>query len=138
MRSGRPVLVVPNDYTAAGLAERALVAWDGNRASARAIADAMDILAEKAQVVPLSVGKDLQESTDRMRQNLERHGVTVTVEQRPKSGSVADTILAAASEHDAKLVVVGAYEHSKFSHDLWGGVTTEIQAKSKVPVFMSH
>ena len=34
LRSGRPVVVVPNDYEAEGLADRALVAWDGKRSSA--------------------------------------------------------------------------------------------------------
>lgn len=137
LRSGRPVLVVPDNYEAEGLAERALVAWDGKRASARAIGDAMDVLVEKAEVTLLSVG-DAPEGTDRMRASLARHGVAVTVEQRARNGSVAETILAAAADHDARLIVTGAYEHSKFAQDLLGGVTTEIQAKSTVPVFMSH
>ncbi|WP_276326206.1 universal stress protein [Phaeobacter gallaeciensis] len=38
----------------------------------------------------------------------------------------------------AKLIVMGAYEHSKFSQDLFGGVTHEVIRSSQVPVFMSH
>lgn len=33
---------------------------------------------------------------------------------------------------------MGAYEHSKFSQDLFGGVTHELIRSTKVPVFMSH
>jgi len=138
LKSGRPVLVVPDGYEASGLAERALVAWDGKRAAARAIADAMDILAEKAEVTLLSVGDVAPPQTDRMRSNLVRHGVNVTTELKSRQGTIAKTILDAANEHDAKLIVSGAFEHSKFAHDVLGGVTTELQANSPVPIFMSH
>ena len=137
LKSGRPILVVPDAYEAEGLAERALVAWDGKRASARAIGDAMELLAEKAEVTLLSVGSAPAE-TDRMVQNLTRHGINVIAETRPRQASVAETILAAAADHGARLIVSGAYEHSKFSHDILGGVTTELQSKAQVPVFMSH
>ena len=138
LKSGRPVLVVPDGYDADGLAERALVAWDGKRSSARAIFDAMDVLTEKAEVTLLSVGASAPKQTERMRENLARHNVNVTTEVRPREGSVAETILAAADAHGARLIVSGAFEHSKFAHDILGGVTTELQAKSPVPIFMSH
>ena len=35
MRSGRPVLIVPDEYESAGLASHALVAWDAKRSAAR-------------------------------------------------------------------------------------------------------
>ena len=138
LKSGRPVLIVPDGYEADSLAKRALVAWDGKRASARAIADAMDVLTDKAEVTILSVGSAAPANTDRMRDNLSRHGVNVATELRPREGSIAETILRAATENDAKLIVSGAFEHSKFAHDVLGGVTNELQAKSPVPIFMSH
>ena len=138
LRSGRPVLVVPDSYDAEGLAERAIVAWDGKRASARAIGDAMEVLMEKGEVTLLSVGSAFPDGTDRMRLNLERHGVAVRTELRPRNGSIAQTIVDAAMERDARLIVTGAFEHSKFTHSILGGVTTEIQNLSTVPVFMSH
>jgi nucleotide-binding universal stress UspA family protein len=33
---------------------------------------------------------------------------------------------------------MGAYEHSKFSEDLWGGVTRDILVDAHLPVMMSH
>ncbi|MEO1238504.1 MAG: universal stress protein [Pseudomonadota bacterium] len=137
LKSGRPVLVVPDGYRAEGLSDRALVAWDGKRAAARALGDAMDILAEKSHVTLLSVG-DTPRGTDRMVANMERHGVTVDARRVNRQGSTADTILDRAKADGAKLIVMGAFEHSKFSHDLFGGVTTDVIAKTDVPVFMAH
>ncbi|MGH1416430.1 MAG: universal stress protein [Pelagimonas sp.] len=138
LRSGRPVVVVPDAYEADGLAEHALVAWDGKRASARALGDAMPYLEEKAQVTILTVGSKTVPGTDFVIRNLERHGIVAKHMVRPRQSSIAHTILATAQELDAKLVVMGAFEHSKFSHDLFGGVTTEVIQDATVPVFLSH
>lgn len=137
LRSGRPVMVVPNDYEGHGLAERAIVAWDGARAATRALSDTVEVLAEKRAVKVVSVGKEPR-GTDRLMANLERHGVNATYEAVKRSGSVADTLLAEAKSFDAKLLVLGAFEHSKFSHDLFGGVTTEVIAKTAVPILLAH
>lgn len=137
LKSGRPVLIVPDGYEAEGLADRAVVAWDGKRSAARALGDAMGILAEKSHVTLLSVG-NTPRGTERMLANMERHGVTVDARCVARKGSVASTILSEAQADDAKLIVMGAFEHSKFAHDLFGGVTTDVIAKADVPVFMAH
>lgn len=138
LRSGRPVLVIPNDYDAPGLAEHALVAWDGKRASARALGDAMQILENKAKVTVLSVGSKPVHDSDMLIRNLERHDIDVEYLVRPRSGSVAKTILGVAEEVGAKLLVMGAFEHSVFSHNLIGGVTTDVMQHSPIPAFLSH
>lgn len=138
LRSGRPVLVVPAEYHAEGLADHAILAWDGKRSAARALGDAMPVLEEKAKVTVLCIGKTPPEGTDRLITNLERHGIHPTLEVRPRNHSVARTILDVVKELKAQLIVMGAYEHSKFSHDLFGGVTTDLVAGAQVPVFMSH
>ena len=138
LRSGRPVLVVPDEYDADGLAEHALVAWDGKRSSARALGDAMTGLEDKAKVTLLTVGSEQAPGTDYLLRNLERHGIDANHILKPRQGSIADSILSAAQEVSAKLVVMGAFEHSKFSHDVFGGVTTDVIRSSGVPVFLSH
>ena len=126
LRSGRPVLVIPDDYDADGLAEHALVAWDGKRSSARALGDAM------------TVGSQQVSGTEYLLRNLERHGIDAKLVLKPRQRSIADTILSTAQEVSAKLVVMGAFEHSKFSHDVFGGVTTDVIQEADVPIFMSH
>ncbi|MDQ2091355.1 universal stress protein [Marimonas arenosa] len=138
LRSGRPVLVVPDGYDAPGPAEHALVAWDGKRSSARALGDAMTGLENKAKVTLLTVGPAQAPGTDYLLRNLERHGIDAEFVLKPKDGSIAETILSTAQDVSAKLVVMGAFEHSKFSHDVFGGVTTDVIQKADVPVFLSH
>jgi len=138
LQSGRPVLIVPDGYEGERLAERALVAWDGQRAAARALADAMPILAEKARVTILCVGDSDPAHLDTLLRNTRRHGVAVEYLRRKRDGSVARTILKASAEVSARLIVMGAFEHSKFAHDVWGGVTTDVMRDSPVPLFMSH
>ncbi|MET4104053.1 MAG: universal stress protein [Roseovarius sp.] len=142
LESGRPVLVVPDEYEADKPAAHALVAWDGKRSAARALNDAMYILEEKPRKVSIvTVGgglPDMPEGNDILT-HLERHGVHAKHIERARSGkSIASTIQETAAELDAKLIIMGAYEHSKFSQDLFGGVTHEVIRSTKVPVFMSH
>ncbi|MDD9730909.1 universal stress protein [Mameliella sp. AT18] len=141
LQSGRPVLVVPDDYEADALADHAVVAWDGGRAAARAIGDAVDILAEKARVTILSVGRKstAPDHVDALLRHLKRHGIEAVSEHRAQGhASIAQTIEMSAKELGARLIVMGAFEHSKFRHDLFGGVTTEVIGTATVPVFMSH
>lgn len=138
LRSGRPVLVVPDDYFAEGLAEHALVAWDGKRSSARALGDAMPYLEDKAKVTLVTVGSEPVPGTDTLLRNLSRHGIDADLVVRPRAKSIANTLLTVAEELSAKLLVMGAFEHSKFSHDVFGGVTTDVMQDANVPVLLSH
>jgi nucleotide-binding universal stress UspA family protein len=141
LRSGRPVIVVPTDYAATELGEHALIAWDGKRASARALGDAMHILETKTRVTLLSVGAEAPSEVagTEVMTLLERHGIAATRLVRPAGrGGAAGTILDACAEVDAGLLVMGAYEHSKFAEDLLGGVTRDILAGAPLPVLMSH
>jgi nucleotide-binding universal stress UspA family protein len=49
----------------------------------------------------------------------------------------AETLLAAASEH-AALVVMGAYGHSRLREWVFGGFTQSVLHGTKVPVLMMH
>lgn len=138
LRSGRPVLVVPNGYDAPGLADHAIVAWDGKRSAARAVGDAMPYLEEKASVTLVTVGGEEAPGTATLVRNLSRHGIDARAVRRPLQSSTAATLIETAREVGARLIVMGAFEHSKFAHDLWGGVTTDVIRDTDVPVFMSH
>ncbi|MEM9319183.1 MAG: universal stress protein [Pseudomonadota bacterium] len=137
LRSGRPVLVVPDGYDTDVLASDVLVAWDGKRAATRALTAAMPVLAEKAKITLLSVGTT-PKNTDRLARTIERHGVPVDAITVTARGTIANTILAEADERAAKLIVMGAFEHSKFSHDIIGGATTDVLERAAVPILMAH
>lgn len=139
--SGRPVVIVPRSFRAETTpSNHALVAWDGGRAAARAMTDAMQLLEMRKSVTLLTVG-DPREAPrlDGITAHLQRHGLAVTALQKPKDGRrIAEIILDECAETGAGLLVMGAYEHSKFAEDLFGGVTNTVLAASHIPVLMSH
>ncbi|MEM7729779.1 MAG: universal stress protein [Pseudomonadota bacterium] len=141
LKSGRPILVVPDTYKASTLSDHALVAWDGERSAARALGDAMQILEGKRRVTVLTVGAARPETliVGSLLQHLDRHGIDAQhVHKPPNTGGIARVIEDTADEVGARLIVMGAYEHSKFSQDVFGGVTHDVLKTARVPVFMSH
>ncbi|MDO5658416.1 MAG: hypothetical protein Q4G36_08860 [Paracoccus sp. (in: a-proteobacteria)] len=140
LRSGRPVIVVPHSYDAPQIIETAAIAWDGKRAAARALADAMHILETKQQVILMSVGEglDANHGADVMRL-MKLHGVNAELMTRPTGPrGTGETLMQMVRDSGVGLLVMGAYEHSKFAEDLLGGVTRDIFDRAPVPVLMSH
>jgi nucleotide-binding universal stress UspA family protein len=140
--SGRPVMIFPSGYRESVFKRRAVVAWDGGRAAARALADAMQILEEEDEVEIVSVGKAPLASAlpgIDVATVLDRHDVKVRLTELPKgSESIAQTLTAHCERTGAGLLVMGAYEHSPLRESLIGGVTHDIALKARLPVLMSH
>lgn len=140
--SGRPVLIFPSGFSGTVIGKKALVAWDGGRAAARALADAMNILETEDEVEIVSVGRSPLEGSlpgIDVRMILDRHDVKVTLTELPRSRkSIADTLVSYCETSGASLLVMGAYEHSPLREGLIGGVTHDIALRAKIPVLMSH
>lgn len=138
LHSGRPVLVVPDSGSSESLASHTLVAWDGGRSAARALGDALAIQENQTRMSVLFVGSDAPNGTEQLLNSLRRHNVTAELVVKPKKASVAQTIVGTAEELGTNFIVMGAYERGKFSHDMFGGPTTDVMRRSKVPVLLSH
>ncbi len=140
LRSGRPVITVPDDH-AGGVPGHVAVAWDGKRAATRALGDLVQLLGGVERVTLVTVGgapgSGAAEVVDVMAL-LERHGFDVAREHRQAGRRIDRVLLETAGAVGADMLVMGAYEHSKFSEDLWGGVTRDILTEAKLPVMMSH
>ena len=140
--SGRPVLLVPREFDMSTFNEHAVLAWDGKRASSRALADAMQILETKNLVTVVTVDDGHSEVLlpgINVETTLQRHGVkTESVNLQRNGKSVGDRILEFLEQAEAKLLVMGAYEHSKFRQSIIGGVTSSVLKKAKVPIIISH
>jgi len=142
MVSGGPVLLVPREFDKSTFNEHAVLAWDGKRASARAVADAMQILKTKSLVTIVSIDEGKSEvslSGIDIETALQRHGVkTEKVDLKTNGRSIGFRILEYIDQAQPKLLVMGAYEHSKFRQSIVGGVTSRILKKAKIPVLISH
>ncbi len=142
LESGRPVISFPAGYPPKLTGRHVIVAWDGGRAAARALADAMQILKTDDTIEIVSVGRlpFAQTLPDfDVAQFFERHGLSVKLSELPRDRrTIAETLVDYCDETGAGLLVMGAYEHSPLREGLIGGVTQTISARAKIPVFMSH
>ncbi|WP_336491782.1 universal stress protein [Methylobacterium nigriterrae] len=140
-RSGRPVIVVPAGHNAFS-ARRLIVAWDGSAQAARAANDAMPFLraAEAVEIVCVGDAEKLLSSVPGVEfaPHLARHGVEVTVKDRPLEVDVAETLRREAALFRADMIVMGAYRHSRVREWFLGGVTQSLLARSPVPLFLAH
>ena len=145
LQSGRPVMVVPTNFDRQPVSDKVVLAWDGRRAAARAMADAIQFLEQVSMVTILTVGnpnpgeKDIQVD---VATHLSRHGIRSEQDKVKikKGGNVAvgEAIVEYCEKTRPDVLVMGAYEHSKFREDTFGGVTNTVFKDMTVPVFMSH
>ena len=143
MESGRAVLIVPYVQVKPFSAERAVVAWDGSRPAARALAEALPLLHRTKEVEVFRVVSNRDEEdtagADVVR-HLARHGLNAKVRKLPVTSGepIAAAILNEVADQGADFVVMGGYGHSRIRELVLGGVTREILATMTVPVLMAH
>jgi nucleotide-binding universal stress UspA family protein len=141
--SGRPMIMVPYIQKAPFKIDNVMICWDGSRAAARAVADAIQILGKSRRVEIVIVtnerGKEDQIEGADIGQHLARHGLKVDVHRIPGGDiDVGDGLLSHAADSAADFMVMGGYGHSRLREFVLGGVTRSIFQSMTVPVLLSH
>jgi len=142
---GRPALVIPYIGPAASLGERVVVAWDASREAARAVNDALPLLARAKTVSVVTINPRQQpfghgeEPGADIGLHLARHDIKIEVQRvESRDIDVANTLLSHVANESADLLVMGAYGHSRLREFVLGGATRTILGEMTVPVLMSH
>ncbi len=141
--SGRPMIVVPYIQKAPLKLDNVMVCWDGSRQAARAVGDALPLLAKagRVEIVIITNERGKQDEIDGadIGQHLARHGLKVDV-HRIAGGDidVADALLSHAADGGTDFMVMGGYGHSRLREFVLGGVTHSILKSMTVPALMSH
>jgi nucleotide-binding universal stress UspA family protein len=140
--SGRPVLVVPFAGHVESLGQRPLFAWNGSRESARALNDALPLLAQDAAAMVLSIGSTTQPpeaSSEAILAHLACHGVRASSE-RLVAGDVGlmDLVLNRAADHGSDLLVLGAFGSHGAALLGRGAGTRYLLRHMTVPILMAH
>jgi nucleotide-binding universal stress UspA family protein len=140
--SGRPVMLLPVESE---LAEsgKVVLGWDGGRAAARAMGDAMPFLerAELVEIVTVTGEKPLPRilSLEEVRRHLERHDVRASIVEIAAEGADAGRAMLRHCERTgADMLVMGAYGQSRFREFILGGATRTVLADAGMPVVMSN
>jgi len=141
--SGRPVLVVPYIQRKGLTLDRVMVAWDGSRSAARAVADAMPLLVRAKATEVVTVASEPAKSDEipgaDIAHHLARHDVKVEIDSIVTvETDVASTILSHAADISADFLVMGGYGHSRLREFVLGGVTRGILSSMTLPTLMSH
>lgn len=141
-QSGRPVLVFSAAQAALGIG-RVVVAWDGSRSAARALADALPILERAGSVRVVTFLNEKDTATPGLGaevvRHLQAHGIGATAEdvdvQGRRIGRALDDYLATSP---ADLVVMGAFGHSRLREFVLGGATRHMLHDPKTPLLLAH
>jgi nucleotide-binding universal stress UspA family protein len=142
--SGRHLFLVPDGKTERVSFDNVLIAWNGSRESARALAEAMPYLHQAQAVTVVSVvdGPLVEENALRGKdvvQHLKHHGVDAELRQIVRKGGDAGTIiLNEAKKRKADLIVMGGYGHSRLREWLLGGATYTLMHEAPVPLLLAH
>jgi nucleotide-binding universal stress UspA family protein len=139
VRTGRPVLAVPDTSRGVDLAGTVLIAWDGSDQAGESLRAALPLLQRAEEVILFEAGRSNRTyPAAEAAQYLARHGLRCRTLSSAVEDSIAGAIRRAARDTGAGYVVMGAYGHSRTRETLFGGVTREMLETSDLPLFLVH
>lgn len=145
MHGGRPVLLVPPGARMAAPVRHLSLAWQPRREAARALHDALPLLAPGARVdvvvvdaEPSLLGHGERPGAD-IAVHLARHGLDPQVVAVSRGDrKIGTALVEQARESGAELLVMGGFSHSRWRQQVFGGVTRTVLAQANLPVLFSH
>jgi nucleotide-binding universal stress UspA family protein len=142
--AGRPLLVVPSVGHYADVGRRVLVAWTGSRESARALNDALPLLAGAEAVSVLSIQRPSTGNAAAVPPvdvvaHLAAHGVKASYERLLLDEMhVADHVLNRAADWNADLTVAGAHGQRGFPYLPRSSMTDDFLRTMTTPLLLSR
>lgn len=144
LNSSRPVLVLPRTDAAPGAARTVLVAWDGGKEAARALAAALPLLRRASAVTiaaltgPDAGAAELESQRPDLLRFLGHHGVTPHMLVLDPRRDPGHELLDLAAELHCGLLVMGCFGHSKLRELCLGGASRAVLADARMPVLLAH
>jgi len=141
--SGRPVLLLPQPDGPAHRWRSIAIGWDGSRAAARALADALPLLAvaETVQLLVVAGDKELPAAgaLSEAQRHLATHGIsagtrTIEAQHRDAGTALCEEALRLGSD----LLVMGAFGHARVREFVLGGATQSVLDDARLPILLSH
>ena len=142
--TGRHLFLVPSDRKAMTPLDNIVVAWNGSRESARALAESLPYLHLARKVGVLVVEGEDPTEADSLKGNdavlhLRHHGINaVKYRAIGEEDEIADVLIAECRRLDANLLVMGSYGHSRLHELLPGSTTDRVLRRSPFPLLMAH
>lgn len=143
-QSGRPVIVVPNDFDGPPIGSRILIGWNDTREAARAAHDVLSLAAQGSEITLLRVraaASDELKDADLLELStaFARHGHKVDVRHTETAGAgKPDVLLKTAFETGADLIAAGAFGRSAVYDFVLGATTSALLKSAEAPVLFSR
>jgi nucleotide-binding universal stress UspA family protein len=124
--------------------DNVVVAWNGSRESARALAESLPYLHQARKVGVLVVESEHPTEADPLKGNeavnhLRHHGIdAVKYRATAEEDEIADTLIVECRRLDANLLVMGSFGHSRLHELLPGSTTDRILRRSPFPLLIAH
>jgi nucleotide-binding universal stress UspA family protein len=118
-----------------------MIAWDGGDAALRAVRRAYPLIceAQEIEIVTVDASEWQAASAEELAVMLSRHGLFASIYQvQSLELTAAEALARRQVETGCDLTVLGGYAHSRFREAVFGGVTRELPARSRTPLFMAH
>lgn len=138
--SGRPLLIAP-PTPPAQIGHVIAIAWNGSAESSAALRCVLPWAHRAKKVILLHApqyqrsGPDVKEAQS----YLALHGITAHIHHfHAEKRQIGATLLEEAHQHDADMLTIGAYSHSRLRQMVLGGVTRHILAHADLTVLMSR
>ncbi len=142
LHTGIPLLMFPYTFRGAFKAARIGICWDGSRLAARALHDAMPLLAQADTLTAITLNASEvpeEASPIQLAKQMARNGLPMrTISLNADRGDVQASLLSIAADESLDLLVMGGYGHARMQETVFGGVTREMFRSMTVPVLMSH
>jgi nucleotide-binding universal stress UspA family protein len=142
--AGRHLFLVPGELKLIAPLENVVVAWNGSRESARALAESLPYLHQAKKVGVLVVEGLHPTEADALMGNdavhhLRHHGINaVKYRAVGEEDEIADALIEECRKLDANLVVMGSYGHSRLHELLPGSTTDRMLRRSPFPLLVAH
>ncbi len=145
IEAGRPVLVVPDNWSGVTVGSKITIGFDGSREAVRAVFDALPLL-KRAEIVRLAnIGPDNLADHNanwagaELADALDRYDVACDAVRAPRNGGTPAAELGdLARDHGSDLIVLGVRGQPSFSAIEFGAVTRAMLDDPPLPLFMAH
>jgi nucleotide-binding universal stress UspA family protein len=125
-----------------------MLAWDGSREAAAAMAAAVPLLCRAesvtvtmlsgAALTPADCSAQQEELLGFLGPHRVRAGVLVRDCRADYAGDIGHALLSLADELGADLLVMGCYGHSRLRELCLGGASRTVLAETRIPTLLAH
>ncbi|HEX7657398.1 MAG TPA: universal stress protein [Sphingomonas sp.] len=140
VKSGRPLLAVPQHAKRMDLVGPAMIAWDGSPAAEAAMRASLPLLALADSVTLIEIEDgSVKLPAETAAAYLSRHWLKPVVRRVPAiADDVGTVLLNEARAGNAAFMVMGGFTHGRLIESVFGGVTRQMFAEADIPLFLAH